>query len=224
MLYCIKFIKKLKRGVLLEIKNLTENDLDNLMELQALVYENLEDKMILETIDRREFAVMIEQGFIIGGYDENELVAVRAMYIPPLDDPEHLAEDGGVTDRSQVIYSEISFIHPDYRGLGMQTELGGQLIEKVRADGRFKYIFTTVLPTNVPSLKDKFRLGFKIVNTRVMYGGKNRHVLQLNINDPIEVSGEKMTVDYQSIDWMLDNGEIYIGFDFDGIYIDYYLK
>lgn len=208
----------------MEVRKLTLDDLNDLMKLQAHVYENLQDKMILETLDKPEFTAMIEQDFIIGAYDGQELIAVRAMYIPPLDDPDHLAEDGGITDRTQVIYSEISFIHPEYRGQGLQTKLGQQLIERVKSDSRFKYVLTTVLPTNIPSLKDKFRLGFKIVNTRIMYGGKYRHVLQLNLGGRIEASGEKKSVDYQNIEWMLENGENYIGFEFDGAYIDYYLK
>ena len=208
----------------MEIRKLTTDDLNDIMKLQALVYDDLQDNMILETIDQPEFTEMIEHEFIIGVYENQELKAIRAMYIPPLDDPEHLAEDGGISDRTQVIYSEISFIHPDYRGQGMQMKLGRQLIERVLADGRFKHILTTVLPTNIPSLKDKFRLGFKIVNTRIMYGGKYRHVLQLNLNGPLKAAGEKKTVDYKNIEWMLENGKDYIGFDFDGENIDYYLK
>lgn len=208
----------------MEVRKLTLEDLDGLMELQSLVYESLHDKMILETIDRREFTEMIGQDFIIGVYVEQKLKAVRAMYIPPPDDPGHLAEDAEIADRTQVIYSEISFIHPDYRGRGLQTKLGRRLIEKVQADGRFKHVLTTVLPTNIPSLKDKFRLGFKIVNTRIMYGGKYRHVLQLDLYDPLVPDGEKTMVDYQNIGWMLENGKDYIGFDFDGANIEYYLK
>lgn len=208
----------------MEVRKLTMNDLNDLMELQSLVYGSLQDKMILETIDRPEFIEMIEQDFIIGVYEDQNLKAVRAMYIPPPDDPEHLAEDAGIEDRSEVIYSEISFIHPDNRGQGLQTKLGRQLIERVRKDGRFKHVLTTVLPTNIPSLKDKFRLDFKIVNTRVMYGGKYRHILQLDLNQPLEAFGEKETVDYRNIEWMLENGKNHIGFDFDGTSIDYYLK
>lgn len=208
----------------MKVRKIKLDDLNDVMALQSQVYEDLQDKMILETIDRPEFVEMIEQEFIIGVYIEEELKAIRAMYIPPLDDPEHLAEDGGVTDRTEVIYSEISFIHPASRGQGLQTKLGRQLIERVRADGRFRHVLTTVLPTNIPSLKDKFRLGFKIVNTRIMYGGKYRHVLQLDLNEPLEASGEKKTVNYKNIEWMLENGKNYIGFNFDGENIDYYVK
>lgn len=194
------------------------------MALQEYVYNNLEDKQVLEKIGRNEFGEMIVQGFITGGYVNERLVALRAMYIPPLDDPEHLALDGGIENRKEVIYSEISFIHPDSRGRGLQTELGKELIGKVRKDGRFKYIMTTVMPTNIPSLKDKFRLGFKIVNTRVMYGGKDRHVLQLNLAEPIQVGDRSVKISYKDVPWMMDNGKNHIGSHFDGSEIDYHLK
>lgn len=194
------------------------------MELQDFVYENLEDKEVLETIGRGEFREMIEQSFIIGLFEGEELKAVRAMYIPPLNDPEHLAEDGGVKNREEVIYSEITFIHPEWRGQGFQTKLGRELIEKVRNDGRFKYIFTTVMPTNLPSLKDKLRLGFKIINTKYMYGGKLRHVLQLNLEEPLEGLGEAKKIDYRDTDWMLEHGHKHIGTNFNGTEVEYYLK
>lgn len=208
----------------MEYRHITPDKLEDVMELQDFVYENLEDKEVLETIGRGEFSEMIEQGFIIGLFEGEELKAVRAMYIPPLNDPEHLAEDGGVENREEVIYSEITFIHPEWRGQGFQTKLGRELIEKVRADGRFKYIFTTVMPTNLPSLKDKLRLGFKIINTKYMYGGKLRHVLQLNVEEPLEVSGEAEIIDYRDTDWMLENGHSHIGTNFNGTDIEYYLK
>lgn len=208
----------------MKYRNITLNELDAVMELQDFVYENLENKEVLETIGRDEFIDMIKQGFIIGGFKGDELKALRAMFVPPLDDPEHLANDGGVKEREQVIYSEISFIHPDERGQGLQTKLGHELIDKVRSDGRFKYVFTTVMPTNPPSLKDKIRLGFKIVNTRYMYGGKLRHILQLNLERPLEITGEPKKMNYQNTDWMLENGSMYIGDSFDGTDIKYYLK
>lgn len=208
----------------MEYRHITPDELEDVMELQDFVYENLEDKEVLETIGRGEFSEMIEQGFIIGLFEGEELKAVRAMYIPPLNDPEHLAEDGGVENREEVIYSEITFIHPEWRGQGFQTKLGRELIEKVRADERFKYIFTTVMPTNLPSLKDKLRLGFKIINTKYMYGGKLRHVLQLNVEEPLEVSGEAERIDYRDTGWMLENGRKHIGTNFDGTNIEYYLK
>lgn len=208
----------------MDYRNITPDELEDVLELQDFVYDNLDDKEVLETIGRDEFNEMIEQGFIIGIFKEDELKAVRAMYIPPLDDPEHLAEDGGVKDRTQVIYSEITFIHPEERGQGLQTRLGHELLNKVREDGRFKYVFTTVMPTNPPSLKDKLRLGFKIINTRHMYGGKLRHVLQLNLEDPLEVEGEPEKINYKDTNWMLENGSKYIGTNFDGTAIEYYLK
>lgn len=208
----------------MEYRNITPEDLKDVLELQTLVYEDLENKEVLETIEAEEFSEMIEQGFIIGMFKGDELKAVRAMYIPPVDDPEHLASDGGVEQREEVIYSEITFIHPDERGQGLQTKLGRELIKKVRDDGRFNYVFTTVMPTNLPSLKDKLRLGFKIVNTRYMYGGKLRHVLQLNFRHPLEGTGEPKKINYNDTGWMLEHGSDHIGDNLEDSQIDYYLK
>lgn len=208
----------------MEYRHITPEDLKDVLELQILVYENLENKEVLETIEAEEFIEMIEQGFIIGMFKGEELKAVRAMYIPPVDDPEHLASDGGVEQREEVIYSEITFIHPDARGQGLQTKLGRELIKKVRDDGRFNYVFTTVMPTNLPSLKDKLRLGFKIVNTRYMYGGKLRHVLQLNLRHQLQGTGEPQKINYNDTKWMLEHGSDHIGDNLEDSQIDYYLK
>lgn len=208
----------------MEYRHITPEDLKDVLELQILVYENLENKEVLETIEAEEFIEMIEQGFIIGMFKGEELKAVRAMYIPPVDDPEHLASDGGVEQREEVIYSEITFIHPDARGQGLQTKLGRELIKKVRDDGRFNYVFTTVMPTNLPSLKDKLRLGFKIVNTRYMYGGKLRHVLQLNLRHQLKGTGEPQKINYNDTKWMLEHGSDHIGDNLEDSQIDYYLK
>jgi ribosomal protein S18 acetylase RimI-like enzyme len=208
----------------LEYRTITPEDLEDVLELQNMVYEDLENKEVLETIEAEEFSEMIEQGFIIGMFKGDDLKAVRAMYIPPVDDPEHLAADGGVEQREEVIYSEITFIHPDERGQGLQTKLGRELIKKVKDDGRFNYVFTTVMPTNLPSLKDKLRLGFKIVNTRYMYGGKLRHVMQLNLRHPLEGTGEPKKVNYNDTGWMLEHGRDHIGDNLEDSQIDYYLK
>lgn len=208
----------------MDFKTLHLGDLPELLFLQKKVYESLEDKEVLQTLTEREFKEIIAQGFIIGTYDEGRLVASRSMYIPTPDEEEHLADDVGIEDKESVIYSEISFIAPSHRGKGLQTRMGRQLIEMVRADGRFQDVLTTVMPGNIPSLKDKFRLGFKIRKTTYKYNGKKRHVMHLNLWQPYVRSGEATRVHYTDIDWMLENGDDYVGNEFDGEYISYYRK
>src|SRR5699024_4950932 len=155
----------------MNLKYLTRNDLPEIMALQHIVYKMLEDKEVLQTLNEDEFEEIIDQGFIVGTCEQHELVGIRATYIPPVNYEEHLADDAEITEKDKVIFSEISFINPGHRGRRLQTRMGEELIEKVKKDGRFDYILTTVMPNNLASLKDKFRLGFKIVKTAYKYNG-----------------------------------------------------
>ncbi len=195
----------------MKFRNLVLSDLDDILELQNTVYQSLDDKEVLQTLTREEFEEIINQGYIIGTFKGQSLVATRSMYIPKIDEAEHLAEDAKIYDRKRVIYSEITFIDPNSRGQGLQTRMGRELIERVRESSDFDYILTTVMPSNLPSLKDKFKLGFKIVKTTHKYGGKKRHVMQLDLLNKIDLVGEVEKVQLTDTDWMLDNSEDYIG-------------
>src|SRR5699024_9392971 len=112
----------------MNLKYLTRNDLPEIMALQYMVYNMLEDKEVLQTLNEDEFAEIIDQGFIVGICDQHKLVGIRAMYIPPVDYEEHLADDAELTEKDKVIFSEISFIDPGYRGRRLQTKMGEELI------------------------------------------------------------------------------------------------
>ncbi|MCG1009348.1 GNAT family N-acetyltransferase [Salinicoccus sp. ID82-1] len=208
----------------MDFRTLHLGDLPELLELQKKVYDNLEDKEILQTLTREEFKLIIMQGFIIGVYEDGKLIGSRSMRVPSVKEKEHLADDIGIKEKQSVIYSEISFIDPEKRGRGLQTEMGRELIGMVRNDGRFDNLLTTVMPANVPSLKDKFRLGFKIRKTTYKYNGKKRHIMHMSLTKPFEPEGEPIKVHYRDTDWMEENGDAYIGNNFDGEHIYYYSK
>ena len=48
---------------------------------------------------------------------------------------------------------------------------------------KFDYVCATVAPFNIPSLKDKFALGLRIVALKHKYGGKLRYVFLKNLKD-----------------------------------------
>ena len=199
------------------------NDIGQIMQLQDSVYEFLEQKEVLEKLTEEEFQKCLEQGYVTGVYADDELIALRMMYIPSLDEEEHLADDVGVS-RERSIYSEISLVKPEHRGQKLQMKMGEYLIEQVRASGDFDYIFSTVMPANLASRKDKFKLGFKIMRTRLKYGGKRRHVLYLPLNEEVEVKGEVLNVKFDNYDWMMNAGQDYVGDSLQGEFIAYYKK
>lgn len=207
----------------MDFVKLNLNDIGEIMELQNSIYEFLEQKEVLEKLTQEEFEKCLKQGYVTGVYDEEKLVALRMMYIPSVDEEEHLADDVGVS-RERSIYSEISLVNPEHRGRKLQMKMGEYLINQVRASGDFDYIFSTVMPVNLASLKDKFKLGFKIMRTRLKYGGKRRHILYLPLNEKVEVSGESMDIKYDNYDWMMNAGQDYIGDSLQGEFIAYYKK
>ena len=199
------------------------NNLGEIMALQDSVYEFLEQKEVLEKLTQEEFEKCLEQGYVAGVYADDELIALRMMYIPSLDEEEHLADDVGVP-RERSIYSEISLVKPEHRGQKLQMRMGEYLIKQVRQSGDFDYIFSTVMPVNLASLKDKFKLGFKIMRTRLKYGGKRRHILYLPLNEEVEIKGGVLNVKYDNYDWMMNAGQSYIGDSLQDDFIAYYKK
>lgn len=208
----------------MKFRDLNLNDLDAVLELQNSVYDSLENREVLETLRKEEFEEIIKQGYIIGVFKGQSLVATRSMYIPQVDEAEHLGDDAKIGDKNRIIYSEITFIDPASRGQGLQTKMGEALIRRVRDSGDFDYVLTTVMPTNIPSLKDKFKLGFKIVKTTYKYGGKKRHVMLLNLVDTIETDEEIESIHFEDMEWMLKNSENYVGQSLKDQYIDYYKR
>lgn len=202
---------------------LTKNDVDDMCLLQDSVYEFLEQKEVLQKLTREEFEKGVEQGYTAGVFVDGQLVALRTMYLPDVDEEEHLADDVGVP-RERSIYSEISLVHPNHRGQGLQTKMGEFLIDQVKNSGDFDYIFSTVMPTNLASLKDKFKLGFKIMRTRLKYNGKRRHILYLPLESELKADNEMIKVKYDNYDWMMNDGQNYIGWKLDGEFIEYYKK
>lgn len=199
------------------------NDIEDILVLQDLVYYKLPQKEVLEKLTRAEFTTCLEQGYVVGVFSEGNLIAVRTMYIPKTDETEHLADDIGI-NRERSIYSEISLVHPSFRGQKLQTRMGEYLLDKVRESGEFDHVLSTVMPTNLASLKDKFKLGFKIMRTKLKYGGKRRHVLYLPLNEELKFSGEPLEIKYDNFEWMMTQGTDYIGVKLEDEYIVYYQK
>lgn len=207
----------------MKFEKLSLGNIDEIMQLQNSVYDVLEQKEVLEKLTEEEMEICLKQGYVAGVFDSGKLAALRMMYIPSIDEEEHLADDVGVK-RERSIYSEISLVDPAHRGQGLQNKMGEYLIGQVKASGDFDYIFSTVMPVNLASLKDKFRLGFKIMRTRLKYGGKRRHILYMPLNESIEVTGEALKIKYNNYDWMMNDGQDYIGNSLNDEFIEYYKK
>lgn len=159
------------------LRYLTTTDLPDILELQTTVYEALEDKKRLETLDESEFRTILEgEPLMVGIFHQDRLIAFRA-FLNPAADEEGLGGDIGLSEEhfAEIIYSEISNVHPDYRGNHLQTKMGRFIMEQLDTS-LFRYVLATVAPGNIPSMKDKFALGMRIYKVKEKYGGKLRYV------------------------------------------------
>lgn len=182
--------KILRNGEEVLIRSCTMDDLHALLYLQDEVIASLTTVSFLQPLSTEEFtSILTGNGRMIGAFSGNELIAFRALLIPPVDEPEHLAADAGLAEAvwSQVIYSEVSNVKPSFRGNGLQKILGKLLIEEIDTK-QFRYIFATVAPFNIASLVDKFAHGLQIVALKEKYGGNLRYVLQRDFKAQVKQS------------------------------------
>lgn len=171
------------------VKQLKENDLQEILDLQQAVVDALPNKKTLEPLSEEEFLFILKgKGLMIGAFVEDKLVAFRALLIPKMED-EYLGEDIGLTEeeRKRVLYQEITNVHPNYRGHGLQKKLADCIMKQIDTS-EFHYILSTVMPYNIPSLKDKFYQGMRIAALKEKYGGKLRYIFVKRLLDekPLE--------------------------------------
>ncbi|KAB2454070.1 GNAT family N-acetyltransferase [Bacillus cereus] len=172
--------------------------IEQILSLQNIVVEALEDKSRLQPLSQEEFQYILKgNGMMIGAFIENELIAFRALLVPPIDD-EHLGLDIGLPESElhRVIYQEISNVHPNCRGNGMQKILANVIMDELqKEDSKYDYVCCTVAPFNIPSLKDKFAQGMEIAVLKEKYGDSLRYVFVKKLRG----DNERDWTDIQSI-------------------------
>ncbi|MDN4495565.1 GNAT family N-acetyltransferase [Ureibacillus sp. BA0131] len=179
-----------------EVRVLDSSYLSSLMALQEVVYEDLPNKDTLQPLSEEEFLYILEgQGLIIGAFVADELIAFRAVLIPEID-AEHLGYAIGLVNESdlkRVLYQEISNVHPEFRGHGLQKILANIIMEQIDTT-EFDYVAATVMPYNIASLKDKFSQGFYIASLKYAYGAKLRYVFVLDLHNQPRYKEEKAII------------------------------
>ncbi len=173
---------------------LKETDLQVIQALQQDVCAALEDPNILQPLSEAELVHILRgNGVMLGVFVEERLVAFRALLKPEVNEEEHLGLDVGAADLSKVLYQEISNVHPDYRGHGLQKLMAGWIMKEVDMT-QFDWVCATVMPYNIASLKDKFAQGMYVYALKLKYGGKLRYVFGKHLYTPCSLGKQQVTV------------------------------
>lgn len=158
------------------VRELTLEHLDSILRLQHVVLRTMENDNFLSPLTIGEYEDSIERNLMIGAFVDNELIAFRALALPLIDD-QHLGYDIGLSSEQleKVVYQEITNVHPDYRGFGLQKKLGIIVMERLDASP-YTHVCATVAPFNIASLKDKLSQGMVIGALKKKYGDMLRYV------------------------------------------------
>ncbi|MGE7665411.1 GNAT family N-acetyltransferase [Ureibacillus composti] len=171
---------------------LNQDHLPQIVSVQEDVYNALPDKNSLQPLSNEELLYILNgNGIMIGAFINEELIAFRALLIPIIDE-EHLGYDIGLTEESdlkRVLYQEISNVHPNYRGFGLQKTLAIVIMQQVDPSA-FDVVCATVMPYNIASLKDKFSQGMHVAALKYKYNGKLRYVFAKPLHTEIEYEDE----------------------------------
>ncbi|MFE8697337.1 GNAT family N-acetyltransferase [Cytobacillus sp. FJAT-53684] len=168
------------------VRVLTMADLADIILVQEQVVRQLVDKDRLQPLTYEEFQYILKgNGLMIGAYANDELIAFRALLVPPIDEA-HLGKDIGLPEAElpNVIYQEISNVLPDYRGNQLQKILAKLIMQELaKQEHQYRYVCCTVAPFNIPSLKDKFAQGMRIAALKEKYEGSLRYIFVKDLED-----------------------------------------
>ena len=177
------------------IKILSAIELSDLLNLQNEALKHLSDSSSLQPLSEEEFMnIFDDKGIVLGVFKQQELIAFRALLKPVIDE-EHLGLDIGLEkeELEQVMYQEVSVVHPNYRGHGLQKTMGNYIMNEVDTE-KYRYVCATVAPFNIPSMKDKFDQGLQIVDLKMKYGGLLRYIFLKDLNNKSRIKRTKKII------------------------------
>lgn len=191
----ILFEGPLKNLEEITIKILSVIELSNLLNLQNEALKHLSDSSSLQPLSEEEFInIFDDKGIVLGVFKQQELIAFRALLKPVLDE-DHLGLDIGLAkeELEQVMYQEVSVVHPNYRGHGLQKTMGNYIMNEVDTQ-KYRYVCATVAPFNIPSIKDKFDQGLQIVDLKLKYDGLLRYVFMKDLHNKSRINRTKKII------------------------------
>lgn len=170
------------------MKRLNRSHLAEIMRLQQIIVGDLGRPDMLAAFSRDFMKNHLDrQGFVIGIFVENRLIAFRNVYYPSWDDREwNLGYDMGfdVEARCRVANLQMVCVHPGYRGNGLAFKMNRVALYLLRKLGRHQEVCATVSPFNVWNIPVLLNSGFHIRALKFKYGGKLRYVVHQNLRHP----------------------------------------
>lgn len=162
----------------IDFRRAAPEDIDAVMKLQQDIMDALPDKDLYAPFSREESIGQLEHDICYMAECNGEVAGYSVLIPNDPDNPENYGKLFNYDrDRLAVTCSlDLTMVAPKYRGLGLQRIFNklrlGQAIEMGA-----KEALTTISPDNPYSYRNFLVLNFEILETREMYGGKQRYIL-----------------------------------------------
>lgn len=201
-----------------QIIRLSTCHLQEVIQCQNEIYQLMSNKQSYFPLDINEVESMIEDdGLIFGLYVYGLLKGFSVMFFPG-QSPDNIARDlySQDIDFNQTFHLEAVMIHPDYRGNHLQRTLFLHMLDYLKKNTEYRFVYSTVSPENIPSLKSLLSINLVIRGLKKKYDQSKRYILFQDIKDPIQI----IHSDVKVIDIMDESSQLiqfkndYVGFMF----------
>lgn len=167
------------KGRTLVIRDVAPHEVDQILALQELIHHQMTDPEIYADTDRGQFEESLRSDYVWGAYDGDILTAVATL-IRNRDSQRNLGKKCGEHPASCFTLDAI-FVHPAYRGMGLQAAFIMLAKAQAKADGGVS-VWATVSPKNAHSYKNLEKEGFyPFQQGVVMYGKHLRDIMICNL-------------------------------------------
>ncbi|MEY4482080.1 MAG: hypothetical protein RIQ84_1242 [Pseudomonadota bacterium] len=204
-----------------EIRLLSASHLDDVMFVQDRTFQALQDKSIYYPSSRCTFEDSLSgKGLVIGCFVEDALIGFRSIWLPS-DSEENLGIDIGIEKKehlTKVAHLERACVSYEFTGNRLQIRMTNHAIELAKQHGHFRYLCSTVAPTNYASMQDKFSADMVIVSLLRKYENYYRYIFFRDILNPCEFNKDliqSLTIDGGDIEYqikLLHQSPRYIGY------------
>ncbi|MDR2180612.1 MAG: hypothetical protein LBP21_09905 [Synergistaceae bacterium] len=162
------------------LRRLTLEDKDEALALHRVMSASANPETFVPGTDEDFLHILEGAGVVLGVQEGKRIVCMRTVLFQPHDD-EVLSEDMGLLPHQmkRMAFIEYCVVHRDYRGNNLQFLTYYHMENLLWED--FDYLYTTVSPRNIFSLRNVMDCGFYAFQLKERYGGYMRYLLRKDL-------------------------------------------
>ena len=183
MMMELPFRQELMNGIgepeYIDFREATPDDIDAVMDLQQKIVDALPDKDLYATSSREEYLVQLNEDKCFIAESGGKVAGFSVLVPNDPDNPRNYGKYLGYErDRlARTASLDLTMVAPEFRGRGIQRIFNKVRIGRAISMGAEEGL-CTISPDNPYSYRNFLVLNFEIIETRKMYGGKDRYILR----------------------------------------------